>query len=48
MLGWVRMVTLSGVRHGAALAMVAVQLCSGHDFRLLEPSFLIGADEEET
>ena len=43
----VRMVGLSGVRHGAALALVAVQLCSGHDFCLLEPGFLVGTDEEE-
>ena len=23
-----------------------MQLCSGHDLRLLEPGFLVGADEE--
>ena len=44
----VRMVGLSGVRHGAALALVAVQLCSGHDFCLLEPGFPVGVNEEET
>ena len=38
---------LSGVRHGAALALVAVQLCSGHDLCLLEPGFPVGADQEE-
>ena len=43
---WVRTVALSGVRHGAALAMITSQLRSGHDLRLLEPSFLVGADEE--
>ena len=44
---WVRMVALSGVCHGAALALVMVQLRSGHDLCLLEPSYLVGANEEE-
>ena len=44
---WVRTVALSGVRHGAALALAVAQLHSGHDLRLLEPSFPVGADEEE-
>ena len=38
---------LSGVCHGAALALAVVQLCSSHDLRLLEPSFLVGTNEEE-
>ena len=47
MLAQVRMVALSGVRHGATLALATVQLHSGHDLRLLEPGFLVGTDEEE-
>ena len=43
----VRMVALCGVCHGATLALSMVQLHSGHDLRLLEPSFPVGADEEE-
>ena len=43
----VRMVALSGVRHGAALALAVVQLRSSHNLLLLEPGFLVGADEEE-
>ena len=43
----VRMVTLSRVHHGAALAQATTQLRSGHDLRLFEPSFLVGADEEK-
>ena len=39
--------TLSGVRHGASLALTVVQLRFGHDLFLLEPSFLVGTDEEE-
>ena len=45
--GQVRMVALHKVRHGAALALAAAQLHSGHDLRLLEPGFLVGADEQE-
>jgi hypothetical protein len=41
------MAALSGVRHGAALALATAQLHSSHDLRLLEPSFPVGADEEE-
>ena len=44
---WVRMVALCEVRHGAALALAATQLHSGHDLRLLEPGFPIGANEEK-
>ena len=44
---WVRMVALSGVLHGAALVQATTQLRSGHDLRLFEPSFLVGADEEK-
>jgi len=40
-------VALSGVRHGATLALAAAQLCSGHNLCLLEPGFPVGADEEE-
>jgi len=40
-------VALCGAHHGAALALAAAQLHSGHDLRLLEPSFLVGADEDE-
>ena len=47
MLAQVRTVALHGVRHGAALAMITSQLRSGHDLRLLEPSFPVGANEEE-
>ena len=47
MLAWVRMVALSGVRHGAALALVIAHLHSSHDLYLLEPGFLVGIDEEE-
>ena len=43
----IRMVALRGVRHGATLALAMMQLRFGHDLRLLEPSFLVGADEEE-
>ena len=42
----VRTMALSGVCHGATLALAAMQLCSSHDLRLLEPSFPVGADEE--
>ena len=41
------MVALSGVDHGAALALATTQLRSDHDLCLLEPSFLVAADEEE-
>ena len=34
------------MRHGATVALGAVQLHSSHDLRLLEPGFLVGADEE--
>ena len=47
MLARVRMVALSGVDHGATLGLAMVQLHSGHDLRLLEPSFLVGTDEVE-
>ena len=47
MLARVRTVALSGVRHGSALALAMVQLHSDHDLRLLEPSFPVGANEEE-
>jgi hypothetical protein len=43
----VRMVALRRVRHGIALALAMVQLCSGHDLCLLESSFLVGIDKEE-
>jgi len=43
----VSIVALSGVRHGAALALATAQLRSSHDLRLLEPGFLVGIDEEE-
>jgi len=43
----VRTVALRGVRHGATLALDVAQLCSSHDLRLLEPSFLIGTDEHK-
>ena len=46
MLARIRMVALSGVDHGAALALAVGQLHSGHDLRLLEPSFPVGANEE--
>ena len=45
---WGRTVALSGVHHGATLALAMAQLCSGHDLRLLEPGFPVGANEEET
>ena len=41
----VRMVVFHGVRHGAALALVAAQLHSSHDLRLLEPGFPVGANK---
>ena len=44
---WVRMVALSRVHHGAALALAAEQLRSNHDPCLLEPGFLVGTNEEE-
>jgi len=40
-------VALRVVCHGASLALAVVQLHSGHDLRLLEPGFPVGADEEE-
>jgi len=43
----VRTVALRGVRHGATLALDVAQLCSSHDLRLLEPSFLVGTNKEE-
>jgi len=42
----VRTMALSGVCHGATLALAAMQLCSRHDLCLLEPGFPVGADEE--
>ena len=44
---WVRMVALSGVCHGAALALAMAQLHSTHDLYLLDPGFPVGADEDE-
>ena len=44
---WVRMVALSGVLHGAALALAVAQLRSGHELRLLECGFPVGANEDE-
>ena len=41
------MVALCGVCHGTALALAMVQLRSSHDLYLLEPGFLVGADEQE-
>ena len=38
---------LCGAHHGAALALAAAQLHSGHDLCLLEPGFPVGADQEE-
>jgi len=35
------------VRHGATVALGAVQLHSSHDLRLLEPGFLVGTKEEK-
>ena len=35
------------MRHGATLALAKAQLCSDHDLHLLEPSFLVGANDEE-
>ena len=46
MLACVRTVSLCGVHHGAAFALAMAQLHFGHDLRLLEPSFPVGADEE--
>ena len=43
----VRTMALSGVCHGATLALAAMQLCSSHDLRLLEPSFPVGTNEEK-
>ena len=43
----VRTVALHRVRHGAALALAMVQLRSSHDLYLLEPGFLVSADEEK-
>ena len=43
----VRTVALSGVCHGATLALAMAQLHSGHDLRQIEPGFLVGANEEE-
>jgi len=40
-------VALSGVCHGAALALAVVKLRSGHDLCPLEPGFPVGANEEE-
>ena len=48
MLARVRTVALSGVHHGATLALAMAQLRSSHDLHLLEPGFLVGIDEEET
>ena len=47
MLAQVRVVALSGVCHGAALALAVVKLRSGHDLCPLEPGFPVGANEEE-
>ena len=47
MLAWVRTLALRGVCHGATLALSMVQLRSSHDLCLLEPGFLVGANEEE-
>ena len=47
MLARVRTVALSGVRHGADLALAAVQLRSSHDLRLLVPGFPVDVDEEK-
>ena len=41
------MVALCGVRHGAAIALAVAQLHSSHDLHLLEPGFLVGANEPE-
>ena len=43
----VRTVALCGVRHGASTTLATSQLYFGHDLYLLEPSFLVGANEEE-
>ena len=47
MLARIRMVALSGVHHGAVLALAMAQLRFGHDLHLLEPSFPIGTNKEE-
>ena len=47
MLARVRMVALHGVCHGAALAVATAQLRSDDDLHLLEPGFLVGANEPE-
>ena len=44
---WGRTVALSGVHHGATLALAMAQLRSSHDLHLLEPGFLVGTDEGE-
>ena len=44
---WVRMVALRRVHHGATFALAVEQLRSGHNLRLLEPGFPVGANEEE-
>ena len=38
----VREVTLHGVRHGAAMALAAAQVHSGHDLHAMEVGFPIG------
>jgi hypothetical protein len=47
MLARVRTVALRGVHHRATLVLATAQLHSNHDLHLLEPSFLVGTNEEE-
>lgn len=40
-------VALHSVRHGAAVALVIAQMCSGHDLRPLQPDYPNGEDPED-
>jgi hypothetical protein len=42
-----REVALHGVHHGAAVALAIAQVCSGHDLRLVEPSFPEGENPDD-
>ena len=43
----VREITLHGVRHGAAVALTAAQVQTGHELHAMETSFPMGDDPKE-
>ena len=43
----VREIALHGIRHGAAVALTAAQVQTGHDLHAMETSFPIGDGPEE-